>query len=329
MADDGLVVKRARDEAARWYAKLNNTLVSTDTIRAFREWRKDPLCDTAYLETEEFWVRANRLRHDQDIKAAEEEALNRTAQQMIGPLSRPNGRGPAAALLVAGVGVAIALGWQAYAGDSYGTAIGEQRLVTLKDGSRIRLDTSSRVRVRLRSSERQVELAAGQAFFEVAPDPSRPFVVRADGAAITALGTRFDVSRRSSGVEVTLVEGKVRVDGSAKNRKGSWTLKPGEQVMLSADLPAPRIRAVDAGSATSWTTGRLVFQGAPLSEAVAEVNRYSRRKVVLQDPKLAATTVSGAFDSGDIEAFVAAVSNIYGVTADRSNDREIRLKPAA
>lgn len=329
MADDGLVVKRARDEAAQWYAKLNNTLVSTDTIRAFREWRKNPLCDTAYLEIEAFWVRANKLRHDEDIKAAGEAALSRADQARRGPLSRPNGRGPAAALLVAGLGVAIALGWRAYSGDSYETAIGEQRLVSLQDGSRVRLDTQSRIQVRLRAGERRIKLIGGQAFFEVAHDPARPFVVDVDGAAVTALGTRFDVSRGPSGVEVTLVEGKVRVDRSAEDGRGSWTLKPGEQVMLAAGLPAPRVEAVDAAAVTSWTTGRLVFQGARLPDAVAEVNRYSRRKVVLQDPRLRTTTVTGAFDSGDIEAFVTAVSDIYGLKVDRSSEREIRLKPAA
>jgi len=325
MAENALVDKRVRDEAAQWYAKLNNTMVSTDALRDFRAWRKEPACDEAYLEIEAFWGRVGKLEQDQDIKRAADEALARPS----GLLARPGGRGLAGALLAAGLGVALAFGWQAYAGKSYSTGVGEQRLVRLEDGSRLRLDTDSQVRVRLGAAERRLELVSGQAFFEVAHDASRPFVVRARDTRITALGTRFDVSRTASGVEVTLVDGKVRVDGAAAGSQASWTLKPGQQLATSVDRATPIVRTVDAGVATSWTTGRLVFRGVPLAEAIAEVNRYSPRKVVLEAPDLAATPVTGAFDTGDTDAFVAAVGDVYDLRAEPVGEREIRLKPAA
>lgn len=327
MAENALRDNRVRDEAAQWYAKLNNTMVSTDALRAFRAWRKDPACDEAYLEIEAFWGRVGKLEQDQDIKQAADEALARPSKG--GPLARPGGRGLAGAVLLGAIGVALAFGWQAHSGKSYRTGVGEQRLVRLEDGSRVRLDTDSQVRVRLRSSERAIELVSGQAFFEVAHDAARPFVVRADGASITALGTRFDVSRTKTGVEVTLIEGKVRVDGEAAGTPASWTLRPGQQVAVGLALAEPVVRTVDAGAATSWTTGRLVFRGVPLAAAIAEVNRYSPRKVVLEDTALAATPVTGAFDSGDTDAFVAAVSDVYDLRVDQADAREIRLKPPA
>lgn len=327
MAENALVDKRVRDEAAQWYAKLNNTMISTDALRDFRAWRKDPACDEAYLEIEAFWGRVGKLEQDQDIRRAADEALARPSKG--GPLARPGGRALAGAVLVAGIGVALAFGWQAYSGTSYRTKVGEQRLVRLEDGSRVRLDTDSQVRVRLGSSERAIELVSGQAFFEVAHDAARPFVVRADGASVTALGTRFDVSRTATGVEVTLVEGKVRVDGEAAGAPASWTLTPGQQVATGPARAEPKVRTVDAAAATSWTTGRLVFRGAPLAAAIAEVNRYSPRKIVLEDPKLAATPVTGVFDSGDTDAFVTAVSDVYDLRVDAVGEREIRLKPAA
>jgi len=327
MAENALGDKRVRDEAAQWYAKLNNTMVSTDALRAFRAWRKDPACDEAYLEIEAFWVRAGKLEQDQDIKRASDEALGRPGKG--GPLARPGGRGLAGAAFVAAVGVALAFGWQTYSGKSYRTGLGEQRMVRLEDGSRLRLDTASQVRVRFGSSERAIELVSGQAFFEVAHDAARPFVVLADGASITALGTRFDVSRTNARVEVTLVEGKVRVDGETAGAPASWTLKPGQQVAMGPGLTKSVVRTVDVGAATSWTTGRLVFQGVPLASAIEEVNRYSPRKVVLEDPKLGARPVTGVFDSGDTDAFVAAVGDVYDLRVDQADAREIRLKPPA
>ncbi len=324
MADNALVDKRVRDEAAQWYAKLNNTMVSTDALRDFRAWRRDPACDEAYLEIEEFWARIGKLEQDQDIKRAADEALTRPP----GLLAHPGGRRLAGALLAVGLGVVLALGWRAYAGETYRTGVGEQRLVRLEDGSRLRLDTASQVRVRLGATERQLELVAGQAFFEVAHDAARPFVVRAGDTRVTALGTRFDVARTSSGVEVTLVDGKVQVDDTDAT-PASWTLKPGQQLSRNKDQARPTVRTVDPSVATSWTTGRLVFRGAPLAAAIAEVNRYSPRKVVLEATALAATPVTGAFDTGDTAAFVAAVEDVYDLRAVAVGSREIRLKPAA
>jgi transmembrane sensor len=327
MSDAALEMKLIRDTAAGWFAKLNNSTVSTDTLRAFRAWRNgDPRHDQAYLEIEAFWKRAAKLENDREIQQAAGAALERKPQG-LGALPRPGGKAVTAALFSLLVVAGAALAWPTLVGRTYATAVGEQRFVALADGSRLRLDTRSRVRVRLGARQRDIELLAGRAFFDVAHDPARPFVVAADGARIRAIGTRFDVRRDPGGVQVVLVEGRVRVDGEAAGRPAAWTLEAGEAVRSGRDAP-PAVRRVDAVQATSWTTGRLVFHAQPLSAAIAEVNRYSERPVVLRAPALAGRPVSGSFEIGDTPAFVSAVAELYDLKVDRSADA-IVLRPAA
>lgn len=320
MSDRDPIAKETRDEAAQWYARLNNKTISTDTLRAFQKWKREGDHRQAYMDIAAFWRKVGELAKDEDIVKAGEEALERKK-----PLG-PGGKGVLGALIVAGLGAALAYGYGAYKGAPYETAIGEQRIVRLADGSKIRLDTNSRLRVRLTGEARRIELQSGQAFFEVAHDPSRPFVVRAAGSEVRALGTRFDVRRRGDAVQVVLVEGRVRVN--APEPGSEVTLQPGQQVEVRDGKAASPTR-VDAASATSWTAGRLVFQNQPLSAAIDEVNRYSRAKVVLDAPGLTSTPVSGSFESGDTEAFVNAVKALHDLRIASRSAREIRLEPAS
>lgn len=319
MSDRDPIAKETRDEAAQWYARLNNTTVSTEMLRQFQDWKKTGDNRQAYMDIAEFWRKAGQLTHDEDIAKAGEEALERKK-----PLG-PGGKGLLGVLVVAGLAAAIAYGYDLQKGTPYATEVGEQRIVRLADGSKVRLDTDSRLRVRLSSELRRIELESGQAFFDVAHDPDRPFVVAADGSEVRALGTRFDVRREGDAIRVVLVEGKVRVD--APRQSSTHTLAPGQQLDVRAGRAASPIR-VDAASATSWTSGRLVFQNRPLQGAIDEVNRYSQAKIILDAPALAATPVSGSFESGDTEAFVAAVQALHHLRVASRNAREIRLEPA-
>ena len=322
--DAALEMKRIRDEAAGWYARLNKTTISHETLRAFREWRSDERHAEAYAEIDAFWRRIGKLRQDEEIQRAAGEAIGR-ADAKKGHMPRPGGKTLSAAALVVLLSIGTTMAWPHLFGRTFETAPAEQRLIRLADGSRLRLDADSRARVRLSAERRDVELLAGRAFFEVAPDPDRPFVVRADGTAVRAIGTRFEVGRQAGAVEVTLVEGKVRVEADGAAR--ALTLAPGDQVRIAAPSAPPRLARVDAQAQTSWTTGRLVFRDQPLAEAVAEVNRYGEARIVLADPDLAGRRVSGVFDTGDTEAFVGAVSALYGLKAERDG-RQIRLAPA-
>lgn len=313
---------RAEREAAEWFARLNTLSVSSQALQDFQDWRRTPANDAAFERMEELWDLGGRLKASAHAQRLVDAALRRPARRSgARRLARPAVIGLAAFAAAAALAVSFAL----TPGDRYTTTVGEQRLVTLDDGTRLRLDTNTAVRVRLGAARRDVDLIRGQAFFDVARDATRPFVVRADGTSVRAVGTQFDVRRAGDMVKVTLVEGVVEVS-HAKAAK-TWRLQPGEALASDPSaIAAPR--KIDIAAATSWTAGRLVFRRTPLAEAVAEVNRYSRRKVVVDAPRLQTVPVSGVFDVGDTEAFVVAVGDLFELRAQPSGD-EIRLVPAS
>ncbi|MGK2257020.1 MAG: transmembrane sensor, partial [Brevundimonas sp.] len=110
-------------------------------------------------------------------------------------------------------------------------------------------------------------------------------------------------------------------DAAAPDRR--WSLAPGQQVVTAA--PSPKVAAVDLPAATSWTTGRLTFEGTPIAVAVAEVNRYTRQPIELRDERISSIRVSGAFDAGDIDGFVAALQDLYPLEARRAPDGHLIL----
>ena len=322
MSDTAQDEKRIRDEAAGWYARLNNTTITTDTLRAFREWRRDERHAGAYAEIEAFWVRAGKLRHDEDIRQAAQDALNRKPRSQLGPLSKPGGRSLAALVAVVALGAMLSAAWPVLMGRVYETEIGEQRVVRLADGSRVHIDTQSRIRVRYQDTARRVTLEEGRAYFQVAKAPGRPFTVKAGPAEVRAIGTEFDVRRTDGQSIVTLAEGQVRVTHSQQ----SWDLEPGQQISLGDQARRGDVQPVDVSLATSWTEGRLVFRALPLSTALAEVNRYSPTMIQLDEPSLRQAPVSGVFDTGDTEAFVAAISDLFGLEVAARDDKQILLR---
>lgn len=315
-------ISRAEAEASAWFTKLKRPAITRDALFDFRDWKQDAENAAAFARVEKSWKAAHGLRNDPDIQALTADALTRHPPRPANVQWRVTLPMAFAVAVMASVGGFLALGGLS---PSYQTRVGEQRLVPLSDGSDVRLNTDSKIRVRYRAGERRVILERGEAFFDVAHDTSRPFVVAADSAHVRALGTKFDVRRTPSGIGVTLMQGSVvvRQDG----RPGETHLAPNQQLTVTAHgISAPR--STDAVDAASWTTGRLRFRNMPLSDAVAEVNRYSDRKLVLDAPAaLAAEPVTGEFDVGDTEAFVTALTVSFDLQASDTTSRSIRLAP--
>ncbi|MCR5876661.1 FecR domain-containing protein [Phenylobacterium sp. J426] len=324
MSDPGSRRARAQEEAAEWLARLGNHSISTQTVRDFRDWRDDPVNDTAYEEAEAFWEASGRHAADPEIMRMTQEALARGRRGSLwGWLRKPLGSASALALATTAVATAVVLTGQMQ--PAYSTKDVEQKVVRLEDGSRVHLNVDSRVRVKFTREGRQIVLTRGEAFFDVAHDPGRPFVVTAGPAEVRALGTKFDVRRQADGdVQVVLVQGSVRVAGSGAPT--AVTLLPNQQAVL-AQGGSIRTAPTNAVNATSWTTGRLTFRQTPLAAAVAEVNRYSDRDVVLSDPALGQRSVSGFFDVGDTEAFARGVAELFDLTVTTKPDGRYQLSP--
>ena len=216
---------------------------------------------------------------------------------------------------------------------SAATEIGRLHKVELPDGSVIQLNTDSAVDVRFDAASRRVRLARGEAHFTVARNGGRPFIVSAGGVDVRVVGTIFNVRLRTESVDVLVTEGKVRV-GSPTSRAlaaapsaqdaapASSELTAGQKVSIAlaaATAPAAPIAASPAEirQMLAWQDRRLDFDGAPLSEIVAEINRYSRHKLMLADPRLNAERFGGSFPASDHEAFVRMLEADFGVVAER------------
>jgi transmembrane sensor len=310
-------VETAETEAAQWYSRLGERSVENQTVKDFFEWRKAPANDDAYRRVERAWGKSRELAGDPAMRDALTEVLSRKTRRT----SSDRGR-----RLIIGVAALGATATLAFAGWSwleartvFATSVGEQRLVQLADGSSVRLDTDSRMRVRFDGRRRLIELETGQALFIVAHDAKRPFVVTAGDARVTAIGTVFDVRRRDREANVTLVSGVVDVAGGGKTER----MTAGHQARITQAGPATT--AIDADAETSWTTGRIIFRDTPLSEAVTEINRYLTAKVELDARSLASEPVNGVFKTGDRDAFVSTASEVFGLQVAAGPDGSVRL----
>jgi transmembrane sensor len=317
---------RALEEASRWFTELKRPAITAKALQDFRAWRGIPENATAFAKVERAWEAAGALRNRPAIVAATAEALAARPARPVAAAGPANLRPwilGLAILALLGAGGALFAVNQSY--PTYSTSIGGQRLEILADGSRVRLNTNSKIRVHLTRGERHIKLLRGEAFFEVAHDASRPFTVESDGAKVRALGTKFDVRRDSAAVRVTLLEGRVEVRQTG--RPEAVTLAPDQALTVTtAGVSVPQV--ADAADASSWTTGRLTFRGLPLKAAIQEINRYSLKKIVLAaDSPVANEPVSGQFETGDTASFVKAVEAVFGLQASDSG-REIHLTRA-
>ena len=250
----------------------------------------------------------------------------------------------AATALTAG-GLLVLQPWRTV--DTYVTGVGEQRLVVLQDGTRMSLNTATRVRVELARSQRIVKVDGGEALFEVAKDASRPFVVQAAGTDVVATGTAFVVrlTPGSQGVgdalAVTLVEGQVVVRAAVDGAAGSALVSPvvmaaGDRVRLrqlaGAATPgvsreALRLDRPRMDQALAWKRGEVIFDDVSLLDAVAEMNRYSRMQItVAAADALGGLRVSGVFKTGDNASFAHAVAALHGLVVRERVDR-LELEP--
>lgn len=201
----------------------------------------------------------------------------------------------------------------------FDTRTGEQRSATLDDGSRIALNTDSRLTVKFDSGQRQVSLERGEAMFDVAHDADRPFVVVAGDERIRALGTSFVVRRDGEQVRVTLLRGKVEVTRAGARPQLLAVLTPGERVS-AAPQATPVLDRPQLDAVTAWRRGEILFRDTPLSEAVAEVNRYGQQRVVVNDARLADLPISGVFATDEAAEFAAAVAQLHGLRVHREGE---------
>jgi len=342
MTGPAALPETAEAAASRWFARKRSGEMNAREAAELDAWlAADPEHRALFDQAEYWWGAASALRGDPDILKLREEVTGRP-RRLRTPPRRVIGGAMAASLLAVVFG-----GWQAMdAGliptpaalikgeQTFRTDVGQTATVRLRDGSVVTLDTDTVLRARETPERRMIWLSRGQAFFKVAHDRSRPFTVTAGDKVVTAVGTAFSVRVQKHAVEVTLVEGKVRVQ-EASAPPLIQAVKPAVRVAATEMTAGSKLvavedkgwvlRPVDTAKAESWMQGQLIFEDRPLGEVAAELNRYSDRKIVIADQAVAATPITGAFATGDVAAFVSAVRSYHLAAVTSENGKEVAL----
>ena len=353
--------ERIAAEAADWFLQLRDEEIRPD-YAAFAEWlTRSPAHVQEFLAVATLWSTvgiADSRDYDVDglIAAARAEQAQRTVVQLGAPRGATEGRVRRARARRVSVGLAASLllglvlwgGWVVLRpGPELATAVGEQRSITLSDGSVLFLNTNSAVRIRFGKQSRDIDLIRGEARFQVARNPQRPFVVATTDATIRALGTIFNVAMDQEETQVAVIEGRVELrergtsgaqsaadaGGSVDpHGKAETPIKPRARIELAAGQRAAVTSSgiePDVGpsleSVNAWTQHRLVFRDRTLAEVVGQFNRYRPQRLVIDDPELAALRISGSFDPSDPDSLVAYLGAVEAVQVSTPADGNVHL----
>lgn len=300
-------------EAARYVARMDGEWGDGDE-RELEGWlARDPRHSGALLRAQAAWMTLDRPA---PLHASHADSA---------PAPRFGRRG----LLAAG-GAALAASLAAIflllGGTSYTTSVGEIRHVPLADGSTATINTASTVEIELAENTRQVRLEQGEAWFQVAKDKHRPFVVEAGRVRVRAVGTAFSVRRRDGGAQVLVTDGVV--EAWASGAEGHRIrLAAGSGAFVADDAAIEQIPATASAvdRALAWRSGKIDLAGDRLDAAVAEFNRYNDRKLVVADPALAGERFDGVFRTDDPEGFAQAVGMTLDAPLDLSRADRIRI----
>lgn len=305
----------ALEEASVWLVILRGPRRTRAVEQGFKRWKKQDASHAAAFEAvTSMWELTERLpRPALSLPPRWKRAGFRTGML----------RAAVATAAVAIVGTVAALWYVHSAGVS--TGVGEQRMLSLKDGTRVYLNTDTRIVERYTQERRSVELKSGEALFEVAKQPpSWPFVVTAGGTEVTAIGTSFVMRRIDGQVAVTLVEGKVNVYSDEREATNavarSQVLSPGERAIIKHRRP-PQIDRPEIEKVTAWRRGRVELDNMPLSDAVFEMNRYTEKKIRIVEPESGIIVVKGTFRAGDTLSFANSVAVTCALTVVEEIDR--------
>lgn len=337
------------NEAAAWFLRLRNDEVSAGDFARWREWvNASPAHTDAFDRVSEFWKKSDTLTNlpwptDNDLEIDEYDG--REDLPLPQPQTVHSTRGRlrafaqiAAMLLVVAAATMIAAPrlrmQQAITPDIYETSIAEHETIQLKDGSKIVLGAMSKVAVDYTPGRRNISLLSGEAFFEVAKDPMRPFVVAAGPRSVRAVGTAFNINFSEQSLAVSVVEGTVSIAAQQKGKPVNASREPGpdalllddgQELIVSRADDGEEIRAFSTEIVTSWRTGKLTYIGEPLENVIADLNRYSSRKIVVAEDAINIMRFTGTVFNNDIDNWLDGLDKAFPVRIIFVEDRDLIL----
>ena len=347
-------------EACAWIAQLETGDTTLQDLAAFREWMQrsprhaDEIRRLAYLSddlnilTEMAGPLEDAASHFRQIVAQRRTPLWRKPQALVAGLA-------AIVFMAAGALIYFAPGAYPEGSRIIATAIGDYQEITLSDGSRVELNSDTQIEVEFTRDRRKIRLLKGEAFFTVAHDPARPFVVFAGRNYVLAVGTAFAVRLfdAENDFEVTVTEGRVVVaeatgasptEIAAPSRIGEaaptveavepaahlLVLKAGQNVVVSSASEAPPIMEMtprELQRKLSWQEGLFDFSETPLIEVVQEVSRHTATRIEISDPQLRNLRFGGVFRTGETDALLSALEVSFDIEVEYVDDGYVRLKP--
>lgn len=308
-------------DGASWVARLHTRRLSWGERRALRRWlgaSSEHARDLLRAET--VWRLSGALGREEEVVA---ELSRIPLQDSADALTGSTRRLLVWRWAVAGVAVGAVAGlvWLALASRPqwFETAPGEQRVVTLADGSTVAINTASRISVAFDEKERLIRLESGEALFQVAHDPARPFVVQAGAGRVRAVGTRFNVLLEAGAMTVSVLEGRVELSSPGAAER---LLDAGESAALehSGHLVAADPERASAERIAAWREGKLRFDEWSVERAVQEHNRYAAKPIRIATQDVGGRLVSGTFRIGDTPALLEALEHLLGVEATEAGD---------
>jgi transmembrane sensor len=288
-----------REEAAGWFAALRRGPMSLDERSAFDAWRSDPKNQAALAGMHELWGEVSALRE-----------LGVAAPKPARPARRWAAIAASLAVLIGGGGVALLHPF----GHTIRTHVGEQRTASLDDGSVVGLNVATKVSYDVTPERRSVRMDDGEAVFFVKKDPRRPFIVRAGGYQIRAIGTAFNVRCRDGGVDVAVMDGVVTI-ADLRGRKLA-SLRAGERLRLDQD-GKPVVAPVAVASIAEWRLRIVGYEDTTVGEVAQDLSRFYDRPIEVDDPQLAARRVTLRLQVEDRERTLQTLGDLLGAQIER------------
>ena len=334
------------EQATRWLVRSQDRDFTPEDKKQMSAWlEEDPANREAFEEMGGVWEHIGVLEHvfapEKEYKRQEIFVHHRKAERftclkaLLSRFAEPKNR---VVIAVAAMAVLVLFclpvfmtyfSEQAETFYAYKTATGEQKTLTLGDGSVLKMNVKSALSIRMSNRWRQVQMSEGEVFFVVAADTNRPFEVRTPNGLVRVLGTAFNVKSRSGRVAVDVERGRVLVRDAPKGpgdmRAGGVTLVAGQGVDVDPSGRLSRLRPSDMKQVLAWQNRQAVFKNTPLGQVLHELELYHDVRVKLAFPELEAKGITGTFDMGNLDQTLEVIIAAASLKAEKEADSTITL----
>lgn len=337
---------KQQEQAARWLARSQDKDFTSDDLKALNAWlEEDPANRAAFEEMGAVWDQVEGMEHVfnseekhtcSDLPVTSQPTGRLRGAKRILPRILTGNRKVALVGAVMAVLVLLCLPViKSHLVDqpeklyAYQTVAGEQKIVTLSDGSVLKMNVSSQISVHITGHNRQVEMGEGEVFFQVKPDPDRPFEVSTPSGLVQVLGTAFNVKNRRGKVSVDVDHGRVQVQGNPASptdmKTKEMTLSSGQGVDINPSGRLVKLRQSNIKQVLAWRQKQAVFKNTPVGDVLHELELYHNVKITLVSDELESKGITGTFDMSKLEQTLELIAMAASLKIEKESDSTIKL----